>query len=437
MLRQRHLAILWISQVLSAIGDQLYAIAVIWTAVRVAGGGAGVVAAAGTAATLLFGMLGGVYADRWDRRKTMATVDLLRAATVAVLPILAWRGMVQLWHLAAVAVVVSGLGALFDPALQASLPALVADRRMLQATNGLMDMTRRLARAIGPSLAGMLVALLSLTHFFTLDAISFVISALAVLSLGRRFAWKPMQEHAARGMRGVGAEIAGAIHVMRTHRALNWAVTSNGISAIGWGAGFTIGAPLLAARVLAGQVGAYGLIVGAYGVGNVLGNIVIGSMTIHRRVAMLFAGRFVLGGGFLIMAMATNLPVAILGSAVAAIGGPMGDIVMLTMIQQDLPANQIGKVYSLRMTVSSAGAVLGLLLAGPLYAALPIPVAIAACAFLIMTTGIIGLVRFGTTEPVLPDPSPLRGNGEGSGSEVSMRYSHHSSGIEVTQQDSA
>jgi len=154
MLRQRHLAILWVSQVLSAIGDNLYTIAVLWTAVRVAGGRAGIVAAAGTVATLVFGMLGGVYADRWDRQRTMAAVDLLRAATVAVLPILAWRGMLQLWHLAAVAVVVSGLGALFDPALQASLPALVNDRQMLQATNGLMDMTRRLARAIGPSLAG-------------------------------------------------------------------------------------------------------------------------------------------------------------------------------------------------------------------------------------------------------------------------------------------
>ena len=406
MLRQRHLAILWFSQVLSAMGDQLYAIAVLWTAVRVAGGGAGVVAAAGTVATLLFGMLGGVYADRWNRRTTMATVDLLRAATVAVLPVLAWRGMLQLWHLAAVAVIVGGLGALFDPALQASLPALVADRQMLQATNGLMDMTRRLARALGPSLAGALVVLLSLTHFFTLDAISFVISALAVLSLGRRFAWQPVRQQGTRGVRGIGREIAGAVRIVRGHQPLAWALVSNGFSNIPFSVAFTVGAPLLAARVLREHVGAYGLIVGAYGAGNVVGNLVIGSLTIHRRLAMLFAGRLVLGAGFLLMAMATSLPVAILGSAVAAVGGPMGDIVMLTMIQQDLPANQIGKVYSLRVTVSSAGMTLGLLLAGPLYTILPIPVTIAACALFIMATGIVGFVRFGTTEPTIAYPLP-------------------------------
>jgi len=47
--------------------------------------------------------------------------------------------------------------------------------------------------------------------------------------------------------------------------------------------------PLLAAHVLQGTISAYGLIVGAYGVGNVLSNLVIGSLVIRRRVAMLFS----------------------------------------------------------------------------------------------------------------------------------------------------
>lgn len=403
MLRQRHLAVLWISQVLSAIGDHLYSIAVVWIAVKVAGGGAGYVVAAGTVATLAFGLLGGVYADRWDRQKTMAAVDLLRAAAVLVLPVLAWRDALRLWHLGAVAVVVGGLGALFDPALQASLPALAPDRQTLQATNGLMDLTRRLARAIGPSLAGVLVAILPLSSFFVLDTVSFVISAAAVLSLGRRFAWKPERVATRRrGIIGIVNEIAGAVGTVRAYRPLALALGSLGFSNLAWGAAFTVGAPLLADRVLAGQVGAYGLIVGAYGVGNVIGNIVVGSMHVKRRLAMLFGGRIVLGVGFLIMGMATTLPVALVGSAVAAFGGPMGDIVLLTMIQHDLPANQIGKVYSLRMTVANAGVSLGAVVAAPLYAAVPIGVGIALCAALIVVTGLVGLIRFGITEPAAP-----------------------------------
>ncbi len=68
-LRQRHLATLWGSQVLSSMGDHLYDLAVIWTAIQVAGSGAGIVAATNTLARLVCGLLGGVYADRWNRRR--------------------------------------------------------------------------------------------------------------------------------------------------------------------------------------------------------------------------------------------------------------------------------------------------------------------------------------------------------------------------------
>src|ERR1051326_4312692 len=151
VLRQRHLAILWSSQVLSAIGDYFFSIVVIWIAVQVAGSAAGIVAAAQTGAALVFGLLGGVYADRWNRRATMIAVDLVRAAAVGALSALALGGTVQLWHLVIVAVIVGSLSALFNPALQASLPALT-DASTLLAANGLMDLTRRMARALGPSL---------------------------------------------------------------------------------------------------------------------------------------------------------------------------------------------------------------------------------------------------------------------------------------------
>src|SRR5579884_3289219 len=147
VLRICHLAILWTSQVLSAMGDYFYQIAIIWLAIKVAASGAGLVAATGAITTLLFSLLGGVYADRWNRRITMIAVDVLRALIVAILPILMLCGILQLWHLIVVEMVVDGAGALFNPALQASLPALAGDAQTLQATNGLMDVTRRLARA--------------------------------------------------------------------------------------------------------------------------------------------------------------------------------------------------------------------------------------------------------------------------------------------------
>jgi DHA3 family macrolide efflux protein-like MFS transporter len=390
-----HLALLWSGQVLSAMGDYFYQIAVVWIAIQVAQGAGGIVLAAESGAALACGLLGGVYADRWNRRMTMIVVDVIRALVVGSLPIMAYRGLLSLWYLVLVGIIVGGLGSLFDPALQASLPTLAGDARTLQATNGLMDITRRLARALAPGLAGVLVALLPLTHFFTLDAISFGISALSVLLLGRRFAWQPQRiEGAAKGLQGIAGELCEAVRLVQRERVIFWTMISYGVVSMAWSAAFVVGVPLLAKEVLRSGVGAYGLILGAYGVGNVISNLVIGSLTIRRRVLVMLLGQLVVGGGFLVMISVPSLPVAMLGAALAALGGPMGDVMYTTLIQMTFPANHLGKVYGLDMTIERVGVVLGLALAGLLFLWLGVVPGIICCALLIASTSVVRLLRF-------------------------------------------
>lgn len=396
-LRLPQVALLWVGQVLSATGDYFYTIAVMWIAVKTSGSDAGLVAGAGGIATIVCGLFGGVYADRWNRRTTMIVVDLLRGLVVLLLPALTLSGRLQFWHLIVVEVVISSLGALFNPALQASLPVLTGDARTLQATNGLMDITRRLARTLGPSLAGLLVTFLPLVHLFTLDAVSFAISALAVFALGRRFAWKPERVETAQqagGIRGILREIAGSLRLVRGHQELFWSMCAVVISNIVWGIAFVVGVPLLVVQQLGNGVGTYGLIVGAYGVGNVLSNLVIGSLSIKRRALLIFQGKVLLGLGFLLLGLSTSVPMALVASALAAVGGPMGDIMILVILQTDLPADQIGKAFSLHMVLESGGAALGLLLAVPVFSLVSVPLGIASSAALLLLVGVVGLVYF-------------------------------------------
>lgn len=294
--------------------------------------------------------------------------------------------------------VVGGLGALFDPALQASVPALSGgDVSVVQATNGLMDITRRLARTLGPALAGLLVAFLPLAHFFTLDAVSFAISALTICALGGRFAWHPASAGGARGqgIRAMLREALDGLHLARACKPLYWSLLALALSNVVWSIAFVIGVPLLVARGVGGSVGVYALIVGAYGVGNVLGNILIGSLRIRRRLFTIFLGKGVLGLGFLLLACASSVPLALFASALAAVGGPMGDIMILTMLQVDLPADGIGKGYSVMMIMENAGASLGLLAAVPFFHLVSVPAGIALCALLLLIVSALGLLRFG------------------------------------------
>jgi MFS family permease len=364
-----------------------------WLAVKTSGSNAGFVAAAQGIAVILFGMLGGVFADRWNRRVSMILVDIIRALVVLVLPVLALNGLLQFWHLAVVSFIIGAVGSLFDPALQASLPALTGgDEGTLQATNGLMDITQRLARLIGPSLAALLVVFMPLAHLFTLDAVSFAVSALVLLALGSKYAWKPEQTtDRKKGPHGILQEAGEGVQVVAGNSGIRAAISSNIVGNFVWGISFVVGVPLLASRVMGHTIGVYGLIIGAYGVGNVIGNLIIGSMHIRRRVLSIYLGRIVLGGGFTLLAFAPNVPLALLASFLAAFGGPMGDI-MTTMMIQELPENQRGKAYGLMSMMGYAGYALGLLVAVPLFALVSIPLGIATGGVFCLVTSLLGLL---------------------------------------------
>lgn len=397
VLRLPQVLFLLIGQTLSAVGDYFYSIAVMWIAVKTSGSNAGFVAAAGGIAVFCFGLLGGVYADRWNRRTTMIVVDAIRTAIVLALPVLALSGHLQFWHLVIVSFVVNAVGSLFNPALQASLLPLVENNReLLRATNALMDVTRRLARALGPTLVGLLVLWIPLIHLFTLDAVSFAVSALSILALSSRFAWKAEPTMRRRkGMRGVLGEAGEGLHVIRKNSGLRAAMVSGLLSNFTWGLSWVVGVPLLVASSLGKNVTAYGLIVGAYGVGNVLSNLVIGSMQIKRQTFLLYVGRLIVGTGFLLLAFAPSVPLALAASFLASLGGPMGDLTKTLMIQ-DLPTSQMGKVFGAFNTFERVMYSLGLIVAVPLFALVSVPVGIALGTIPLIIMSLYGLTSIET-----------------------------------------
>jgi MFS family permease len=372
-----------------------------------AGSSAALVAAANFTAALVFGLLGGVYADRLNRRTIMIVVDLARAAAVLTLPVAYYFGPIQLWHLILVSAVIGALGAFFDPCLQASLPALTSDKRMLRATTALMSMTIRIARAVAPSLSGLLAVLVPVQHFFSIDAVSFSVSAISVLALSSKYAWQPHPDcQRQHSLQSSIAELRDAIKVVLHHKLLSWSLVTHLSLNVLWSIAFFIGAPILVAQSLGNQIGSYGLIVGFFGMSGVISTLIIGSISIRRRALFLFAGQIVFGIGLTILGLAKTLPVALLGAALAAPGGPLGDLVLLQIIQADVSSSQFGKVYALRMMIMTGGIALGLLISQPLFKFLPAPLVITTSAILILVVGTTGFIRFLKDEeshPVSPD----------------------------------
>jgi hypothetical protein len=315
---------------------------------------------------------------------------------VAALATFALRGQLGLAPLVATAVVLGSFDALFTPSMLSSVPQLVAHPGELQATNGLIDVTRRLARALGPGLAGAVAAFVSIGWFFALDAVSFAASAVAVASIGAAFRWRNESPPSLRGVRSVARQLREGVEAARAHASVVWGLATLFLVNATWCAGFQWGGELLASRVLRAGMSGYGFLIGAYGVGNVLGNLVFANIHIERRIATMSASRVVLCVGFLILATAPSLPIAMLGAAIAAVGGPMGELPFIAILQTEIPRQHTGRVFGLRLMIEHAGVATGLVLSAPLFATVPVRVGIASCALALGAGGVAGLVRFGT-----------------------------------------
>ncbi len=387
---------LWGSQVLSAVGDQLHSLAVLWIAVQIGGAKAGLVAASGTTAGTIVGLFAGVYADRLDRRVAMIVVDLLRAGAVLLLAIASQFGDLQLWQLGFVAVVVSTLGSLFNPCMSASLPALVSQPEQLRAMTALMMMTFRIARLIGPGIAGLLLAYFPVSTFFVIDSATYVVSAVAIWLLGSKYLWRPKSISKKGGLHGIRVDLALSTRVVLRNRQLAFSLGLCSFEPAMWCAAYLVGLPLLIKQGALGmtnvKVTDYAMIICAYGCGNVLSLLYFGTHELSRRCSFFMGiGLFIMGLGFVLMAISGNLIFACIAAAFAASGGPINDMAMTTLLQK-FPTQYRGKLNSLRGSLDGLSAAIGLATASFLFATVSSTIGIALCGSGILILGLVSIV---------------------------------------------
>ncbi|WP_084615051.1 MFS transporter [Pseudomonas batumici] len=371
-LLHRPVALLWGGLALSSIGDELFAIAIAWMAVQIAGSDASWLSALRGGAALAGALLGGIWAERWDHRRTMIGADLVRAG-LALIPMLAWAlGIMSLWMLAVPVMLMMIVNSLFEPALRASLPRIVAAPDQLQAVNALFDAIIRVARVIGPMLAAAITLLIPLEHLFTLNSLTFLVSAWAVMKLSKALPRQPIKLTSRR------AAFTAGWRSLVGRRRMQAVYVCAGLGNVAWSLGISIGMALAVVKYDIQGFGvhgfaAYGLIMGAYGCGNLISIFVVGNLTLRR-----------LYGGFTFGSVVNGLGIATIGAAVmclpaeyvlagmmfgaglAALGGPLIDISFILLIQTTFRQSEIAGLARLRFAALGAS----ILIAGACGAAL-------------------------------------------------------------------
>jgi MFS family permease len=362
-LRHRDFRVLWAGMAVSLLGDGIFLIAVAWETYTLwnAPAALSVVGIGMTVPTVLFLLVGGVLSDRHDRRRLMVGADVLRAVAVAVLAALVFAGALRLWELVAL-VALYGVGtAFFTPAFEAIVPDLLPAQD-LAAANSLDQFVRPIAlRLAGPLLGGWLVAA-GAGLAFTVDAISFGVSAVAVLAMRST---RPVTQEGSVSHLGAIREGLGFIR----RRVWLWGtlVAAAATYLVFLGPSEVL-LPFLVKNELHASAGTLGLVFAAGGVGAVGAAIWMGRHGHPRRDVTVMYGTWTLatlavaGYGLATAAWQLMLACLVFNALETA-----GTIVWATMKQRHVPSAMLGRVSSLDWLIS-----IGLL---PVSFALTAPVA--------------------------------------------------------------
>lgn len=390
-LANRRIALVWGGVVISAIGDEFYSVAVLWLAIGMLGPDAGYLVAGQCIAVLLAGLFAGIWVEDWDRRRTMIGIDVLRAGSCLIPVIAASLFAPSIWYLVPVIIIVSGAKPIVDPALQASLRTLAADRQLFQATNGLFDATRRIARVSGPGLIALVGGAIPILHFFTLDAVSFLLSATAV-ALALHSPRPTIRPVDASGLRQrVWNGVAGGFRAVRHHYLMQLALWAHGVASGAWYVAVILCVALKVQSELQLGVGAYGMIIAAYGVGNLLATIAVASLKFSQQGVFLFSGRLVAAVGYLGLGTAQSVEGMMAWTALAAMGAPISNIPFLNILQTDFAPDDIARVYRLRMVVEWGTIAVALILSTALIQAMGISRVIGLAGIAVGLVGIVGM----------------------------------------------
>ena len=256
---------LWSGQIISEIGSRITRDGVPYTAVIVLNAPPaqmGFLTAVGAASVLLFGLLAGVWVDRFRRRPIMIAADLARAVILASIPIAAFAHRLSMAQLYVVIALAGICTVFFDVAYQSYMPSLVERENLLEG-NSKLAMSASVAEIAGPSLTGLLVQLITAPIAILFDAISFLVSAVSVLLIrkperpyhepaekphpiaGLRFVFshpllRPLACYSITTFLSVG--FLGPLYVLYAIRELHLAPAELGIAIAMGGAGSLVGA---------------------------------------------------------------------------------------------------------------------------------------------------------------------------------------------------
>ena len=362
-LRHRDFRLLWLGQLVSTSGSQMQSAAILWHVSLLAdpsrkGLALGMVGLVKVVPIVGFSLISGVVADAVDRRKVMIATQTAMAIIAGLLALLTFRGLSVVWPVYLLAALSSAAFAFDGPARQSLIPNLVprADLANAISLNTIMFQT---AAIVGPSAAGMAIAMAGIGWVYLMNAVSFLFVIGALLAMRSR----GRAEGTAVGRISLGAAWEGLRFVFR-------APVIRSTMLVDFFATFFASAqallPIFAQDILRVGPRGYGWLYAAPSIGAIVASLIMVAVVdrIDRRGATLLWSVVCFGLATVVFGLSRNYLLSLLCLALTGAGDTVSMVIRNLVRQLETPDEMRGRMTGVNMIFFMGGPQLGELEAG-------------------------------------------------------------------------
>jgi len=360
---------IWTAQAFSLVGSNVAGFALVWWLTE-STGSATVLATSTMVAFLpqvLLSPFAGVFVDRWNRRIVMIVADGVIALVSAWLAYLFWSGSIQVWHVYIISLVRAMGGAFHFPAMQAST-SLMVPKQHLSRVAGLNQTMNGTLNIVGPPLGAILLSVLPLHAIMTIDVVT---AAMAITSLF--FVFIPQPQHhteataAGGGWNSIWADMREGLSYVWHWRGLLMICVMAMVVNFLFAPAFVL-TPILVTRHFGGQALELGWMNSSWGLGLVLGGLILSAWSgFRRRIVTTMVGAVGMGLGATITGLTppTAFPLALGGMFFAGVMNSICNASIFAVFQVVIAPEMQGRVFTLIGSLTSGMMPLSMVAAGP------------------------------------------------------------------------
>ena len=330
-------------QSLSLIGTWIQQIAMTWLVYRMTNSAfmLGLLGFSGQIPLFMLAPIAGVLADRWNRHKVLLAIQISALIQALFLSIIVFTGYVQIWHLIVLSILLGTINA-FDIPVRQSFVFDMLDNNKKDLANALAMNASMVnsTRLIGPSIAGILISTIGEGWCFALNSLSYVAVVISLLRM------KNISQLRNLRVSNVFVEMKEGFRYTFGFKPIKYLLLLLALVSL-MGTPLTLLAPVFAKQIFHGGASIYGFLMGANGVGSLLGAVyLLNRKSVAGLWKLITKAVLVLSIGMIVFSISRILWISILIMAVSGLGIVVQIVSTNTLLQTISDENKRGRVLS-------------------------------------------------------------------------------------------